>query len=217
VFGICDGSFAECVGVRTDKLASKPSNLSFNEAAAVPISGITALQAVRDHGGVEAGQHVLIVGASGGVGSFAVQIAKAFGADVTGVCSTAKVDLVRALGADRVIDYTREDFADGQHRYDVILDMGGKRRLSHLGALSPLREALSSSEARPMVGGWVVPTDSCGRRCCPSSSARNWAPSSHRRTPPTWSRCASSSRQAMSRRPSTGRIPLVTSPQPSAT
>jgi NADPH:quinone reductase-like Zn-dependent oxidoreductase len=158
VFGICDGSFAEYVSVRTDKLASKPSNLSFDEAAAVPISGITALQAVRDHGAVEAGQNVLIVGASGGVGSFAVQIAKAFGADVTGVCSTAKVDLVRALGADHVIDYTREDFADGQHRYDVILDIGGNRRLSHL------RRALTPKGSLVIVGGetegrWLGGTD----------------------------------------------------------
>ena len=147
VFGICDGSFTEYVGIRTDKLAPKPSNLSFEEAAAVPISGITALQAVRDHGGVEDGQNVLIVGASGGVGSFAVQIAKAFGADVTGVCSTAKVDLVRALGADHVIDYSREDFADGQHRYDVILDIGGNRRLSHL------RRALTAKGRLVIVGG----------------------------------------------------------------
>jgi NADPH:quinone reductase-like Zn-dependent oxidoreductase len=147
VFGICAGSFAQYVGVRTDKLAPKPSNLSFEEAAAVPISGLAALQAVRDHGAVEAGQKVLIVGASGGVGSFAVQIAKAFGAEVTGVSSTAKVDLVRALGADHVIDYTREDFADGQHRYDVILDIGGNRRLSHL------RRALTPKGTLVIVGG----------------------------------------------------------------
>ena len=128
---------------------------------------------------------MLIVGASGGVGSFAVQIAKAYGADVTGVCSTAKVDLVRALGADHVIDYSHEDFADGQHRYDVILDIGGNRPLSHLRrALTP-EEHSSSSEARPMVGGSAAPTDNCGRSCCPASSARSWARSSHRRTPPT--------------------------------
>jgi len=171
VFGICDGSFAEYVSVRTDKLAPKPTNLSFDAAAAVPISGLTALQAVRDHGGVEAGQTVLIVGASGGVGSFAVEIAKAYGADVTGVGSTAKIDMVRALGADHVIDYSREDFADGQHRYDVILDIGGNRRLSHLRrALTP-KEHSSSSEARPMVGGWAAPTGKCGRSCCHSSCA----------------------------------------------
>ena len=112
-------------------LAAKPANLSFEQAAAVPISGVTALQAVRK-ANVQPGQKVLIIGASGGVGTFAVQIAKAFGAEVTGVCSTAKVDLVRSLGADHVIDYTRDDFADGEHRYDVILDIGGNRRLSHL-------------------------------------------------------------------------------------
>jgi NADPH:quinone reductase-like Zn-dependent oxidoreductase len=147
VFGICDGSFAEYARVSTDKLAPKPANLAYEEAAAVPISGITALQAVRDHGRVQAGQKVLIVGASGGVGTFAVQIAKAFGAEVTGVCSTAKVDLVRAIGADHVVDYTREDFADGKLRYDVILDIGGNRRLSHL------RRALTAPGRLVIVGG----------------------------------------------------------------
>jgi NADPH:quinone reductase-like Zn-dependent oxidoreductase len=158
VFGICAGAFAEYAGVRTAKLAPKPSNLSFDEAAAVPISGLAALQAVRDHGRLGTGQEVVIVGASGGVGSFAVQIAKAFGAEVTGVCSAAKVDLVRALGADHVIDYTREDFADGQHRYDVILDIGGNRRLSHL------RRALTPKGRLVIVGGetdgrWLGGTD----------------------------------------------------------
>jgi NADPH:quinone reductase-like Zn-dependent oxidoreductase len=147
VFGISGGSFAEYARVRTGKLAPKPANLSFGQAAAVPISGSTALQAVRDHGRVQAGQKVLIVGASGGVGTFAVQIAKAYGADVTGVCSTAKVDAVRAVGADHVIDYTREDFADGQHRYDVVLDIGGNRRLSHL------RRALTPRGRLVIVGG----------------------------------------------------------------
>jgi NADPH:quinone reductase-like Zn-dependent oxidoreductase len=147
VFGICDGSFAEYARVRTDKLAPTPANLSFDQAAAVPISGLTALQAVRDHGRVQAGQKVLIVGASGGVGTFAVQIAKAFGAEVTGVCSTAKMDAVRALGADHVIDYTSDDFADGTHRYDVILDIGGNRRLSHL------RRAITHRGRLVIVGG----------------------------------------------------------------
>jgi NADPH:quinone reductase-like Zn-dependent oxidoreductase len=147
VFGIGSGSFAEYASARADKLARKPANLSFGQAAAVPISGVTALQAVRDHGRVQAGQKVLIVGASGGVGTFAVQIAKAYGAEVTGVCSTAKVDVVRALGADHVIDYTREDFADGKHRYDVILDIGGNRRLSHL------RRALTPRGRLVIVGG----------------------------------------------------------------
>jgi NADPH:quinone reductase-like Zn-dependent oxidoreductase len=147
VFGVCDGSFAEYARVRADKLAPKPANLPFDQAAAVPISGLTALQAVRDHGRVQAGQTVLIVGASGGVGSFAVQIAKAFGAEVTGVCSTAKVDAVRALGADHVVDYTIDDFADGTHSYDVILDIGGNRRLSHL------RRALTPRGRLVIVGG----------------------------------------------------------------
>jgi NADPH:quinone reductase-like Zn-dependent oxidoreductase len=147
VFGICGGSFAEYARARTDKLAPKPANLSFDEAAAVPISALTALQAVRDHGRVQAGQKVAIVGASGGVGSFAVQIAKAFGADVTGVCSTAKVDMVRSVGADHVVDYTRDDFADGEHRYEVILDIGGNRRLSHL------RRALTPKGTLVIVGG----------------------------------------------------------------
>jgi NADPH:quinone reductase-like Zn-dependent oxidoreductase len=147
VFGICGGSFAEYAPVRTEKLAPKPANLSFDQAAAVPISGLTALQAVRDHGRVQAGQKVLIVGASGGVGTFAVQIAKEFGAEVTGVCSTAKMDAVRALGADHVIDYTSDDFADGTHRYDVILDIGGNRRLSHL------RRAITHRGRLVIVGG----------------------------------------------------------------
>ena len=147
VFGIGVGSFAEYAGVGTDKLAPKPANLSFEQAAAVPVSGLTALQAVRDHGRVQAGQSVLIVGASGGVGTFAVQIAKAFDAEVTGVCSTAKLDTVRALGADHVIDYTREDFADGTRRYDTILDIGGNRPLSHL------RRALTARGRLVIVGG----------------------------------------------------------------
>jgi NADPH:quinone reductase-like Zn-dependent oxidoreductase len=148
VFGVCEGgSFAEYAPARADKLAAKPANLTFEQAAAAPISGLTALQAVRDKAQVTAGQKVLIIGASGGVGTFAVQIAKAFGAEVTGVCSTAKVDLVRALGADHVIDYTREDIADGGHRYDAILDIGGNRRLSHL------RRALSPQGRLVIVGG----------------------------------------------------------------
>jgi NADPH:quinone reductase-like Zn-dependent oxidoreductase len=147
VFGICDGSFAEYGRVHTDKLAHLPSNLSFEQAASVPISGLTALQAVRDHGRVQAGEKVLIIGASGGVGTFAVQIAKAFGAEVTGVSSTAKVEAVRALGADHVVDYTRDDFTIGAQRYDVILDIGGNRRLSHL------RRALTSRGRLVIVGG----------------------------------------------------------------
>jgi len=138
VFGIGMGSYAECTRALEDKLAPKPTNLTFEQAAVVAISGLTALQAVRDSGKVQTGQKVLILGASGGVGTFAVQIAKSFGAQVTGVCSTTKVDLVRSLGADHVIDYTREDFAEGEQRYDVILDTGGHSSLSRLRrALTP--------------------------------------------------------------------------------
>lgn len=147
VYGTCDGSFAEYARAKPARLAAKPPNLSFEQAAAVPVSGLAALQAVRDKATVQAGQKVLIIGASGGVGTFAVQIAKAFGAEVTGVCSTSKLDLVRALGADHVVDYTREDFADGQHRYDAILDIGGNR------GLSDLRRALTPRGRLVIVGG----------------------------------------------------------------
>lgn len=147
VFGIGRGSFAEYAAAREDKLALKPADLSFEQAAVVPISGITALQALRDAGRVEAGQRVLVVGASGGVGSHAVQLAKAYGAHVTGVASTGKLDLVRSLGADRVVDYTTEDFADGTHRYDLVLDIGGNSRLSRL------RRALTERGTLVIVGG----------------------------------------------------------------
>ncbi len=137
VFGIGEGSFAEYARAEQDKLAPKPANLTFEQAAAVPVSGPTALQGLRDRGRVQPGQKVLVIGASGGVGTFAVQIAKAFGAEVTGVSSTTKVDMVRSLGADHVIDYTRNDITDGAQRYDVILDTGD-RSLTHLRrALTP--------------------------------------------------------------------------------
>jgi NADPH:quinone reductase-like Zn-dependent oxidoreductase len=131
VYGTCNGSFAEYAAAPADQLAPKPVNLTFEQAAAAPISAVTALQGLRDRGRVQPGHQVLIVGASGGVGTFAVQIAKAFGAEVTGVCSTSKMDLVRSLGADHVIDYTADD-ADGGPRYDVILDTGGHRSLRRL-------------------------------------------------------------------------------------
>ncbi|MDQ0770826.1 NADPH:quinone reductase-like Zn-dependent oxidoreductase [Pseudarthrobacter defluvii] len=132
VFGTCEGSFAEYVCAKEDKVARKPSALSFEEAAASPISGVTALQAVRDASQVTVGQKVLILGAGGGVGSFAVQLAKAFGAEVTGVCSTAKVELVRSLGADAVVDYTKTYIAGAGKVYDLILDAAGNRPLSFL-------------------------------------------------------------------------------------
>jgi NADPH:quinone reductase-like Zn-dependent oxidoreductase len=147
VFGTCRGSFAEYALAEADRLAPKPVNLTFEQAAAVSVSGCTALQAVRDQGSVRPDQRVLIIGAGGGVGTFAVQVAKAYGAEVTGVCSTTKIDLVRAIGADHVVDYTREDFADGRNRYDVILDIAGNRSLSHL------RRALTPEGTLVLVGG----------------------------------------------------------------
>jgi len=158
VFGIGKGSYAEYVCAREDKLAPKPANLTFEQAAVVAISGLTALQGLRDHGRVEPGQKVLIIGASGGVGTYAVQIAKAFGAHVTGVCSTTKVEMVRSIGADHVIDYTREDFAEGEKRYDVILDIGGNSSLARL------RRALTPKGTLVITGGetdgrWLGGTD----------------------------------------------------------
>jgi NADPH:quinone reductase-like Zn-dependent oxidoreductase len=147
VFGTCRGSFAEYAVARPDRLLPKPDNVSFEQAAAVPISGFAALQAVREQGGVRSGQRVLIIGAGGGVGTFAVQIAKADGAEVTGVCSASKAELVRSIGADHVIDYTREDFVDGRNRYDVILDIAGNR------SLSELRRALTPRGTLVIVGG----------------------------------------------------------------
>ncbi len=138
VYGTCEGSFAEYVCAQEARLAPKPANLSFAQAAAVPISAGTALQGLRDSGRLQSGQDVLVIGAAGGVGAYAVQLAKAFGAHVTGVCSTATTDLVRSIGADHVIDYRREDFADTGRQYDLILDTAGNRPLSVLrGALTP--------------------------------------------------------------------------------
>jgi NADPH:quinone reductase-like Zn-dependent oxidoreductase len=132
VFGAGAGSFAEYTVAGQEDLVPKPANVTFEQAAAVPLAGLTALRGVRDQGKVRAGQKVLINGAGGGVGTFAVQIAKSFGAEVTGVCSTTKTDLVRAIGADHVIDYTRQDFTAGDERYDLILDNVSKHSLSRL-------------------------------------------------------------------------------------
>jgi NADPH:quinone reductase-like Zn-dependent oxidoreductase len=147
VFGVCTASFAEYATARPDKLARMPANLSFEQAAAVPVSAVTALQALRDRGRVRAGQRVLVIGASGGVGTFAVQIAKALGAHVTGVASTQKLDFVRSLGADQVIDYTRSDIGDEAARYDVVLDIAGNRPLSQL------RRVLNRDGTLVIVGG----------------------------------------------------------------
>jgi NADPH:quinone reductase-like Zn-dependent oxidoreductase len=156
VFGTCRGAFAEyaCAGAGSQGgvggggvLAPKPANLTFEQAAGIPTSACAALQGLRDAGGIEAGQSVLIIGASGGVGTFAVQLAKVFEAHVTGVCSTPTVDLVRSVGADHVIDDTREDFADRARRYDLIIDTAGRRSLSRL------RRALAPRGTLVIVGG----------------------------------------------------------------
>jgi NADPH:quinone reductase-like Zn-dependent oxidoreductase len=138
VFGIGRGAFAELACAREDKLAHKPAALSFEEAATLAVSGGAALQSLQDAGKLQAGERVLIIGASGGVGTFAVQLAKALGAEVTGVCRTSKVETVRALGADHVIDYTQRDFADGKLKYDLVLDIGGSTPVTRLRrALTP--------------------------------------------------------------------------------
>ena len=158
VFGIGKGSYAEYAAAREDKLAHKPANLTFEQAAVIAISGLPALQGLRDHGQARPGQAVLVIGASGGVGTYAVQIAKAFGTHVTGVCSPTKVDMVRSIGADHIIDYAREDFAEGEQRYDLILDIGGNSSLTRL------RHALASRGILVIVGGegggrWLGGTD----------------------------------------------------------
>lgn len=155
VFGFGEGAFAEYV-VTTSPVARKPANVTFEEAAAAPSAGVTALQALRDKGDVRAGQRVIVNGASGGVGTFAVQIARAAGATVTGVCSTANVDLVRSLGADRVVDYTREDFTLLQERYDLLIDIAGSR------SWSSMRRVLADDAICVLVGGpkdnrWLGP------------------------------------------------------------
>ncbi|WP_151083254.1 NAD(P)-dependent alcohol dehydrogenase [Nocardioides cynanchi] len=153
VYGATRGTFAEYAVASVDKVALKPSQLSFEEAAVLPYPTFAALQALRDHGHVQPGQRVLVVGASGAVGTIAVQLAVAFGATVTGVCSARNVDLVRSLGAADVFDYTNEDFADGSHHYDVILDIGGATSVARL------RKALDRKGTLVIVGGegdrWV--------------------------------------------------------------
>jgi len=155
VFGARTGALAQYVTVREDLVVSKPSNITFEQAAAVPVAALTALQGLRDHGKVGPGQRVLINGASGGVGTFAVQIAKSLGADVTGVCSTRNEELVRSIGADHVVDYTKENFTHGAQRYDVIIDNVGNH------SLSDVRRVLTPGGRYVMIGGpsgrWVAP------------------------------------------------------------
>jgi len=158
VFGAHSKTFAEYVCVPEDGIALKPANLTFEQAAAVPLAALTALQGLRDHGRVQPGQKVLIIGASGGVGTFAVQLAKWLGADVTGVCSTRNVDLVRSIGADHVIDYTQEDFTQNGQKYDLILQFAGTR------SPSDCRRALTSKGTLLVSSGesdgrWVGPVD----------------------------------------------------------
>src|SRR5829696_6234491 len=173
VFGWCTGAFAEYARAPEDQLVTKPVNLTFEQAAAVGVSASTALQVLRDDAKVQPGQKVLINGASGGVGTFAVQLAKLFGAEVTGVCSTRNLELVRSLGADHVIDYTREDFTRGGRRYDVIFQLAGTGSPSACRrALTPKgRLILSSGESD---GRW---TGSSRRPCCPRSWVSGWPPS----------------------------------------
>ncbi len=155
IFGACSGAFAEYVTVREKSLVPKPTNLTFEQAAAIPVAALTALQGLRDKGGIQPGQNVLINGAAGGVGTFAVQIAKAFGAQVTGVCSKRNVEMVRSLGADHVIDYTHENFTQNGKRYDLILDCIGNH------PLSAFRGVMTSKGTFVVVGGpdgrWLGP------------------------------------------------------------
>jgi len=147
VFGIGNGSYAEYVTADENKLAKKPENVSFEQAAVSTVSGITALQSLTDVGQLQPGQRVLIVGASGGVGTFSVQLAKALGAHVTGVGGPGMVDMVRSIGADKVIDYTSDDFVDGESQYDLIIDIGGRNSISRL------RSVLAPRGTLVIVGG----------------------------------------------------------------
>jgi len=155
VFGACRGAFAEYVVAEEKNLALKPANLTFEQAAAVPVAAITALQGLRDKGRIQPGQKVLINGAAGGVGTFAVQIAKSFGAQVTGVCSARNVDLLRSIGADQVIDYTREDFTQSGQQYDLIFDCVGTR------SVSACRRVMTPKGIYIIIGGpagrWIGP------------------------------------------------------------
>lgn len=157
VFGWCNGTCAEYVSVSEDALAVKPANITVAQAAACPISAFAALQALRDSGQIKPGHRVLIIGASGGVGTFAVHIAKSYGAEVTGVCSARNLEIVRSIGADHVIDHAREDFADGRRHYDLVLDIASNRSLSHL------RHGLTPSRTLVIVGGsggpWLMGTE----------------------------------------------------------
>ena len=177
------GAFAEFAAARPDQLAPKPAGLTFEEAAAVPMSGLTALRALRDVAGLRPGQKVLITGAGGGIGTFAVQIAKALGAEVTGVCGTSKLDLVRSLGADHVVDYTREDFTEGPDRYDVVLDNVLRHSLTRLLRVVS-RDGILVPNGGQFWKRWTASTgsSSSGRRCCRWSCRSGSATSPSRRS-----------------------------------
>jgi NADPH:quinone reductase-like Zn-dependent oxidoreductase len=183
VFGICDGAFAEYVCGKATQFAPKPTNLSFEQAAAVPISGLTALHGLREAGQLKAGQKVRIIGASGGVGTFAVQLAKAFGAEVTGVCSTAKMDLVGSIGAGRVIDYSREDCTDGTRHFDLILDTG-------VGV--PCPTSSGSSTFRAQLSSWAAKAETAGSAGFSARCSRPFGPSLPSRS--SWGSCRTSGR-----------------------
>ena len=153
VFGSCKGAFAEYAATSSEELALKPTDFTFEQASAIGVSAFTALQALRSHGNLQEGQHVLITGASGGVGTFAVQIAKAMGAEVTGVCSTRNVDLVRSIGADHVIDYTQQDFTAGEPEYDLILDNVGAHSLKDMRSVLTA-DGLLLANGAPAPTGW---------------------------------------------------------------
>jgi NADPH:quinone reductase-like Zn-dependent oxidoreductase len=180
VFGLCKGAFAEYACAREAKLVTKPESLSFDQAAGVPVAGLTALQGLRDKGHLQPGQKVLINGAAGGIGTFAVQIAKSFGANVTGVCSTKNVELVRSLGADRIIDYTREDFTQGSERYDLILDNVGNR------SLSAMRHVLGPNGKCVMAGAPFITGIDRSRRTKAGFTTATWSRASRpsRASPP---------------------------------
>ena len=169
VFGWADGSYAEYASVPEDHLAPMPASIGFEQAAVVPISGFAALQAVRDEGEVQPGQKVPVIGAAGGVGSFAVQLAKAFGAEVTGVAGTAQLDLVRSIGADEVIDYTREDVTDGTRHWTSSSTPPATGRCPGCGGPSRGGGRWSSSAVKDEDGGWAASTASSGRCCCHGS------------------------------------------------
>ena len=182
VYGARSGAFAEYISAPENSMAPKPANLSFEQAAAVPVAGVTALQGLRDKGKLQAGQRALIVGASGGVGTFAVQIAKALGAEVTGVCSTRNLERVSSLGADRVIDYTREDFLGDGARYDLVFQLAGRNSVSELlRVLNPKGTlVLCSGEGGPWLGPFIGITRAFTRSAFASQRTVMWIANSNR-------------------------------------